>query len=142
MYNIDNNRICYAKLIDTIEVHYKSKFVGVFEHKAKIVLAFYNENPDRTRGHSEYFIWYTHGGKSYISSGEWLKDLSFNGIMLPSGKIIYSCSGHHYHKQEGYFIDGGFDYIRTNSDKIVPLGIRDGHIVVLDNNSALSNVIT
>lgn len=127
---IDNNRNMHNVLISHIEKGYKSSFVGVFEYRDTIVYAFYNDNPDIGKGYSEYFIVYHVGKSLYIANGDWLKDLKFTGIVLPSGRIIYSAYRHHFNEQEGYFVDGGLDYIRTNCDKTVELRVRDGVIAV------------
>ena len=54
--------------------------------------------------------------------------LNFKGVKAGED-ILISCHRHHCHRQDGVYIDGGFDYVRTNGE-IVDIELIDGEFKV------------
>lgn len=140
MIKILKHTIFKEKGIKVIEDKYNSKYIGDFEISGnmdftKSGAVFYQTNPNLSKGHSNYFCIYndyTADPNTYILIlkntyiTKWDK-LNFKGVKAGED-ILISCHRHHYHEQDGIFIDGGFDYVRTNGE-IVDVQLINGELI-------------
>ena len=137
----------------TIEKKYKVSYIGDFCIKdknnnwtQKPVSIYYQDNPDLSKGHSNYlgvYIDYIFDGKEFVPGHVYLTDgqsaflEGLQGIVADDGEIVISCYRHDYRtsSDDSVFIDGGRDYIRSSAGaKIVNLKIIKDKIVI-DNDS-------
>ncbi len=141
-YNLDINKI---------EDMYKAKYVGDFSVKdihgewSNLPCSiFYQENFDKSKGHSEYFGMYCIENqypnmpfkkaigniktKVYVVNGKSAFETPLTGAIANNGDIIVSCYTHDYvtSPDKSVFIDGGRDYIRTKANKLAKIGINKG----------------
>jgi len=77
---------------------------------------FYVENPDRSKGHNNYFGMYTVNGVNYITNAESAFEDSFLGIA--EGNYVYVSRFRHDYVStpNGCAIDGGRDYLKTSGE--------------------------
>ena len=114
--------------VSYIKKKYQAKYLGDFAVKLKDgnwasrpVACFYQPNPNRELGHSEYFgigLAAHFDGKEIIYSAPFIMSVKsvfsedFTALEL-SDKILVSCYTHHFNQDvSGAFIDGGRDYTR------------------------------
>ena len=125
--------------IDIVNKQYGSTFVGYFPTKLKgggwgnVAAVFYQPNPKTELGHSNYFGLYVDDynpgvifNADYITKG-------WTGAKADNGELLWSEYRHDFHTSEdgSVWVDGGFDYTRTNNpDKLVKLNVKDGVVHV------------
>jgi hypothetical protein len=135
---IINESIVFNKeTIEKIEETYKAVYVCDSQLKSKDggwsynpAAIFYTAQP-HPEG-SEYFGMYRKDDEIYITNGISATE-PFDGVVTPSGDIIYSRYRHDYREHGGVFIDGGRDYTRKGGSKIpetVKLRISGSTLVV------------
>jgi hypothetical protein len=75
---------------------------------------FYVQNPDRSKGHSNYFGMFERGGTVYICDAQSCFSEPIAGIV--EGDTVYTSRYRHDYVEtpSGNVIDGGRDYIKTN----------------------------
>ena len=88
-------------------------------------------NPDRSKGHSNYFGMYSAPGIGpMITNAESAFSEPITGLLTEDGEVIVSRYRHDYVEKGPYMIDGGRDYLRTsgnNADgKLVKVTVVDG----------------
>ena len=118
-----------AQGIKIVNEKYKSKYLGYFAMPTREGGwtdephdLFYVENPDRSKGHSNYFALfysrslYEERGPLMITNGENCFKTPMLGVMSPDGEVHISRYRHHMHDIPGGFIDGGRDYIRLGGE--------------------------
>lgn len=116
------------KQIKKLEIQYNAVYIGDFDINTGIESLFYQPFPNLELGHSHYFTLFVQmfTDKVYITNGEKYKDVVFNAVKSKKTYLI-SCYRHHYNEKDGIFIDGGRDYLRTNTDnKIYKLKLENG----------------
>lgn len=118
--------------LDKIRKHYKAEFVVDTEKDGIKCAIFYSEKPHPDSG-SRYFALYHDPiyGKLMITSGKWIEEQEFIGVMAHNGDIIFSRHRHDYRTSPDgtVFVDGGRSYIRTKKyAKQVPLRVVDGKL--------------
>ena len=100
-----------------IEKQYNAKFVDTFD-LGYIVDVFYNENPDTSKGHKNYFgiQRIAHANKIGISDATKVLSVPLWGLMADNGEIIFSRYRHDFRVSEDgtVSIDGGLDYFRCS----------------------------
>ena len=95
---------------------------------------FYQPNPDVTKGHTNYF------GMYYKSiDGEVIRTLCIINAesafsepivgALINDEVIVSRYRHDYLSRGGIFVDGGRDYLRTNSKDLVSVTVNGSEFV-------------
>ena len=136
--------------IKSIEKKFNGKYIGDFELPnanssilmPKVTSVFYNENPDISKGHSNYFGVGVHYNiinnipqveSVYIQDAKIIEKAVYHGLVTKQG-ILVSCHRHHYitSKNKKHFIDGGLDYIHCSKGaKIVKVIIKNGKLELL-----------
>src|SRR5690606_37070567 len=120
---------------------YGAKYIGDFCLKTKDkgwseqpAAIFYQENPDVSLGHTHYFGLLIRDGCIFITKGDSAFEQGLTGIQH-GDEIIVSCFRHDYVKSHDgeVFVDGGRDYLRTNSSNIVKLHIEKDKLVLDEN---------
>lgn len=122
-------------------VSHKASFVGAFscmaikkEHPDVLAYIFFSDvvQPEYP---SRYFglVYDRTKDVHVIVSGEGFENHQFCGILDPeTGMFVYSRTRHDYRTtSDGHFIDGGNEYVRTNSQQLVPLVVVGDHIEVV-----------
>lgn len=109
------------------ERHYNATFVGDFCLKTKDgtwseepAAIFWVETPSKPE-YSNYFGLFVRSGSIYITDGQSAFSEPMCGVVTPSGDVLVSRYRHDYREEEGVFIDGGRDYVRTNGKTV---GVR------------------
>jgi hypothetical protein len=141
------------------EAMYSSHFIGDFDLPLKNgnwsdpSAIFYNPKPDAEKGHSCYFALIVKESvistpekqdyQIYIASARFLEekvlvgayeviepDKEYEGSQHPQYNVIYSTYRHDYQKTTcGTILDGGFDYVKTNTKNLFKFKFIDGHPV-------------
>lgn len=118
-----------SKFTDQIEKHYRVKYVGYYDipGRSHPIYVFYTENPDRSKGHSNYLGVFWHGDALYLTDAKTIEDAEYNAIEI-NGKFIASRYRHDYQSEGDAMIDGGLDYVRLNPAFPVThtIKVRDG----------------
>ena len=125
----------YSFNVDVVNEKYGSTFVGYFPIKLKIggwgaaAAVFYQPNPKTELGHSNYFGLYVDDYcKPVIFNADYITE-GWTGAKADDGELLWSEYRHDFHtsKDGSVWVDGGFDYIRTDSpNKLVRLNVKDG----------------
>jgi hypothetical protein len=110
--------------ISKVEEKYNAKYVGDFSINGRDTptAVFYCENPNRSKGHSNYFgIFATLGVRDnwYICNGDNVLSRTYPAIELPDGELLISTYPHDYKTKDidgvHYMIDGGgYGYVRCS----------------------------
>lgn len=127
-----------------VEKQYNAKYVGEFTLKYEYggwanlpVAVFYQEEIPKQykKVGSHYFGIYNRDGALYIVNAEKAANHTWIGVLDPVTKeILYSAYRHDYQVHEGLMADGGPDYTRTSSSRLVDLTIVKDKIVVEEND--------
>lgn len=116
--------------IPKIEEHYNAKYLGYWAIKDQMdnwseepVDVFYVDNPDKSKGHSNYFGLFQNKKKSVmICNAESAFSEPITGLLTEDGEVLVSRYRHDMHsKGEGVnekFIDGGRDYVRIGGNDL------------------------
>lgn len=130
-----NSPFFTAEQIKKIEEEYGAKYMGPWCIKGIHDLwinamfdIFYQPNPKE--GHSNYFAMFVDGKKVKICNGiSAFSEQPINGI-IEDGVVYVSRYRHDYvSTPKNNFIDGGRDYLRTNSDNTVEIRVIDGEFI-------------
>lgn len=119
------------KQIKKFEEKYKAKYIGDFDLNEGIESLFYQPTPNLELKHSHYFTLFVQSftNKTYITNAKKYENVIFNAVKSKRTYLI-SCYRHHYNEKDGIFIDGGFDYSRTNSD-VIQLKLENGEFKLI-----------
>lgn len=111
--------------ISKIEEMYKATYMGpwcIRDTKGNWsdipVEVFYQPNPDRSKGHVNYFGIYESPNGWCICNAESAFSNKMMGVVCPDGEVLVSRYRHNCVEKDSIMIDGGRDYIRTNGDKV------------------------
>lgn len=124
--------------ISKIEQKYNAKYIGDFCVRTSSgnwsedpSALFYAEAPDTEKGHTHYFGIRKYMGKYVIHKGDSAFENGIRGVRAENGQIIYSRYRHDYVKSDdgSVFVDGGRDYLRTNTRNIVNFKIEKDKLV-------------
>ena len=125
--------------IESIERLYEAKYVGAWSIKDKSgdwslhpVEVFYQPIL-RDASHKHYFgVYLGPEGHAYICDATSAFSGPIAGAVADDGEIIVSGYRHDYRKSRdgSVFIDGGRDYIKTNTRKLVNLTMVEGKLIV------------
>lgn len=126
--------------IAEIESNYNAKYMGYWCTKnpkngwnESPVDVFYVAEPDRSRGHTNYFGMFVHDDTSYITDASSAFSEPITGILTNDGEVIVSRFRHDYIMKDGYMIDGGRDYLKSSSNSLqtfVSVSIEHGEFVL------------
>ena len=129
-----------SKSIATIEKEYNAKYMGYWctnntknrQWNDTPVDVFYVANPDRSKGHTNYFGMYVRYNSSYIIDASSAFSVPITGILTNDGEVIVSRYRHDYIVKDGYIIDGGRDYLKCSGNSLttfVNVSVEDGEFV-------------
>ena len=139
-YKINHGDRYWADLsLPKIEEMYKSKYIGDFTINNGAgwteypVSLFYNPAPDDP-SYSNYFGVFIKAGHVYITNGISTTDIDIMGVISNDNEIIYSRYRHDYRlSTDGtVMIDGGRDYLRTNTAKTVIMRIIVDELQIIE----------
>lgn len=126
-----------AKQIKIIEEKYGAKYMGYWCTKRRNgswnerpVDVFYQPNPDTEKGHSHYFGMFIQDGEVYITNAESAFSDPITGAICEDGEVIVSRYRHDYIVKKGAMIDGGRDYIRTNTTQLAKVMVTGSEFVI------------
>jgi hypothetical protein len=133
--------------IAKIEEMYNAKYMGYWCTKnlrdgwnESPVDVFYVVEPDRSKGHTNYFGMFMRGDTSYITDASSAFTAPITGILTKDGEVIVSRFRHDCIMKDGYMIDGGRDYLRCSADSLqtfVNVSVKDGEFVLeVQNNDS------
>lgn len=108
---------------------------------------FYNPSPDVSKGHSNYFAYFSSGGKVYVTNAGHVEDLLLVVYTDKNGNYIYSRYQHDFRGFDGNYIDGGWWSKQSNGkfmmngrlswvSRDIPIGaivcVKDGEFYELE----------
>ena len=100
--------------IAKVEEHYNAKYVGDYDLDKGTLdftvtgAVFYVENPDRDKGHSNYFaLFRDFNGGLLICDAEKLTEKRYPAILMEDGTFLVSRGRHDYVSRDGAMLDGG-----------------------------------
>lgn len=150
MLNVNHSKGYYPLDIEKCEQKYNAKYIGDFQTKRpdgtwnkKPCAIFYVENPDISKGHSNYFGLFMElislnpikYGKMFITNGLSAVEEPFNAIKADNNEYIISSYTDDYRvsKDHSVFIDGGRDYIRCPlNSRVVKLKLNKDKFELYD----------
>ena len=138
-----NNESCNLtnEQIKKIEEVKNAKFVCDTQLPTKngnwsdIPVSIFYGNKEHPVSKSRYFgIFFDENNKIMITDGSSVVDSLISAVCSDDGEIIYSRYRHDYRisKDESVFIDGGRNYIRSNTSNVVNLTIKNGELKCYD----------
>ena len=119
------------KGLKTVQDHYGGTYVGYFCTKRPDgswnetpVDVFYQPNPDRSKGHTNYFGMYrSHDDHAMITNAESAFSEPITGVLTDDGEVIVSRYRHDYVTKGNKMVDGGRDYLRRSAGDLVKVTI-------------------
>ncbi len=129
------------KQIAIIEEKYGAKYMGYWCTKSvngdwwneRPVDVFYQPNPDRAKGHTNYFGMFTQDGMVWITNAESAFSEPITGVITEDGEVLVSRYRHDYVSKDGYMIDGGRDYLRCSLSPLANIIVKDGEFIIEEN---------
>lgn len=133
--------------IRKIEEKYNAKYMGYWCTKRpnggwndSPVDVFYVENPDTSKGHTNYFGMFIktdpYSGEStgsvYITEASTAFSDPISGIVTDDGEVIVSRYRHDYVEKDGHMIDGGRDYTRSSMHPTVMVTVNGDQFVITE----------
>jgi len=122
------------KGIKTIEERYNAKYVGHWCTKRPDgtwhetpVDVFYVENPDRSKGHSNYFgMFVNEREQAMITNAESAFSEPITGMLCEDGEVLVSRYRHDYQTKGDVMVDGGRDYLRYSGGRYIRVTTENG----------------
>lgn len=140
---INNDPLLFSKEnTKKIEQLRKATYVCDTEHNGIHVAIFYGDTTHPI-SNSRYFGLY-YGDSLMITNGSFIEEQEIIGVVADNEEIIYSRHRHdfRYSSDGSVFVDGGRNYIRTNTPKQVILKVVDGKLINTTNLEELvENII-
>jgi len=127
-----------AQQIAEISKRYQATYIGYWCTKAprghwneQPVDVFYAEQPDRTKGHTNYFgMFRGHDGVLICDASSAFAE-PMTGVLCEDGVVIVSRYRHDCVTRGPYMIDGGRDYVRSSvAGSYVTVTVRGGEFVL------------
>lgn len=122
--------------IETVEKHYQAKYMGAWCIRDKHgnwteqpVDIFYIANPDTSKGHTNYLGMFIKEGKFMVTDGSTAFSNSMVGIVTENNEVLVSHYRHDYVTKDGFMIDGGRDYTKTNCGRQVTVTVNNGEFI-------------
>ena len=117
--------------IEIISKEYGAKYLGYWAIRDRRgnwsevpVDVFYQPNPDRSKGHSNYFGMYSAPGIGpMITNAESAFSEPITGVLTDDGEVIVSRYRHDYVTKGDKMVDGGRDYLRRSAGNLVKVTI-------------------
>jgi len=122
------------KGIKTIEERYNAKYMGHWCTKRPDgtwhdmpVDVFYVENPDRSKGHSNYFGMFVNERKqTLITNAESAFSEPITGMLCEDGEVLVSRYRNDYQTKGDVMVDGGRDYLRYSGGRYIRVTAENG----------------
>lgn len=116
-----------------LEKIFNAKYLGYWAIKDKKdqwseipVDVFYQPNPDKSKGHSEYFGIFVEGNQFFLCNAKSAFDGPILGVLSDDGEVLVSRFRHDYVSKEMIFTDGGRDYFRHSKSKVIEIKVNNG----------------
>lgn len=113
-----------------IEERYGAKYMGYWCTRnsrggwnERPVDVFYQPNPNKALGHSHYFGMFIQNDSVYITNAASAFSEPLTGALCPDGEVIVSRYVHDYIEKKGVMIDGGRDYVRSTTGKLIRVNV-------------------
>jgi hypothetical protein len=128
-----------AENIRIIENKYQARYVGYWCTKnprggwnESPVDVFYVENPDRSKGHTNYFGMFRRDKEVLITDASSAFSEKMTGILCEDGEVIVSRYRHDYVTKGDNMIDGGRDYLKCSTGaKFVDVHMVGGEFLLM-----------
>jgi len=122
------------KGIKKLEELYNAKYVGHWCTKRPDgtwhdmpVDVFYQENPDRSKGHSNYFgMFINERGQAMITNAESAFSEQITGMLCEDGEVLVSRYRNDYQTKGDVMVDGGRDYLRYSGGRYIRVTAENG----------------
>lgn len=131
-----------ANAVLTIEQKYDAVYMGYWSIKNSSgswsdnpVDVFYQPNPDRSQGHTNYFGIFKRQDSLMICNAESAFSEGMYGVELSDGEVLVSRYRHDCVMKSGVMVDGGRDYVRRSGS-----GVREVMITVNKDQFVMENV--
>ena len=125
--------------IRKIEEKYGAKYMGYWCTKSPSgnwnespVDVFYVENPDTSKGHTNYFGMFVRDESVYITEASTAFSEPIAGIPTDDGEVIVSRYRHDYVTRGDRMIDGGRDYTRSSMHPTVRITVDGDQFVIAE----------
>jgi len=125
--------------IQKIEEKYGAKYMGYWCTKSprghwneSPVDVFYVENPDTSKGHTNYFGMFVRDESVYITEASTAFSDPISGIPTDDGEVIVSRYRHDCVTKDGRMIDGGRDYVRSSMHPTVRITVDGDRFVITE----------
>lgn len=123
--------------IERLEKHYGVKYMGFWtiktangnwsEHPVDV---FYQPNPDKSKGHSNYLGVFKRNGDVFLTNAESAFSEDIFGKLVSNNEVIVSRYRHDYIEIGSVIVDGGRDYFRASAaGKTIKISVKDGQFV-------------
>lgn len=133
--------------IRKIEEKYDAQYMGYWCTKSSSgnwnespVDVFYVENPDTSKGHTNYFGMFVRDGSVYITEASTAFADPISGIVTDDGEVIVSRYRHDYVTKGNYMIDGGRDYTRCSMHPTVMVAVNGGQFVITERENVEESI--
>lgn len=122
-----------------VEEEMNAKYLGAWAIKTPKgwtefpVDVFYVANPDRSKGHSNYFglLYSVSRGSIVICNAATVFETPCSAVIAEDGEVLISRYRHDYREAGGVMIDGGRDYTRAIGDTYT-IVVKDGNFYLDD----------
>jgi len=122
------------KGIKKLEELYNAKYVGHWCTKRPDgtwhdmpVDVFYQENPDQSKGHSNYFgMFINERGQAMITNAESAFSEPITGMLCEDGEVLVSRYRNDYQTKGDVMVDGGRDYLRYSGGRYIRVTAENG----------------
>jgi hypothetical protein len=134
----NNSEIFMPKDIGKIEKIKMAKYVIDCEYRGHQTAVFYADDPHPVSKSRYFALYYSYVMEDkpnlMITDGSFIEFQKIMAAVSDDEEIIFSRHRHDFVKSKdgSVFIDGGRDYIRTNTIRLIPLIIRGGEIRIGD----------
>jgi len=125
--------------IKIIEDKYNGKYLGYWCTKRLSggwndipVDVFYVKNPDRSKGHSNFFGMFRDDKSVMITNAESCFEKPVIGLLCHDGEVLVSRYRHDYRTKGSIMVDGGRDYLRCSAGKRIQVTVENGEFVCME----------
>lgn len=122
--------------IRKIEERYGAKYMGYWCTRnsrggwnERPVDVFYHPKPKTELGHTHYFGMFIQEDVVYITNAASAFSEPLTGALCSDGEVIISRYVHDYIEKNGVMIDGGRDYVRSTTGKLVRVTVEGSEFV-------------
>lgn len=138
--NVSHDFLLFSRMsIKHLEEKYNATFVAFLPLRDNSgnwtgtpAAVFYQVKPPQ-EAYSHYFAIFVEGDTHYITSGQTSVEGTITAVQAKNGEIIYSSHRHDYRvsTDQTVWIDGGRDYVRSGSETLISMYIKDGRFFAI-----------